>query len=42
MSAGIAATSPGLGKGSTFMVTLPISEGWLSEQDDESFKGSAT
>ena len=36
----IAATSPGLGKGSTFTVTLPISEGWLSEQDDESLEGS--
>jgi histidine kinase len=31
----IAASSPGLGLGSTFTVTLPISEGWLNEQRDD-------
>ena len=31
----IAATSPGLGLGSTFTVTMPISEGWLTEQQDD-------
>jgi PAS domain S-box-containing protein len=31
----IAASSPGLGLGSTFTVTMPISEGWLAEQRDD-------